>query len=286
LYNEVSAILVPEDDEELVRATREAKVEFASGLSESESIRDFNSGPGLVRYQVRDPYAFRREPCADTSGNYRRRMRPSVYVDGSFRWMAEVESDEEGHVPQKSFVPVTDEMDITLRSMAHERATDEARKLFNMSWATQRALRTEAEARVDVSVDPAILKELLRDFLSDRSSKGIVHALDILIDKVRNGVIGPAVNAVRATHCCGACGDALFTEGEKPALQPCPVCDKWLHKGQKACYHRHVCSHIQGVLCYSHRRATERLQSRQKSEAALSLPRAPTQVGLFLRTPP
>ena len=65
------------DAETACRQTSDQKVEYAAGDSDADSVRDYDSGPGKVRWQRRRPYWYRR----DTNENdltYRRRMKPQL----------------------------------------------------------------------------------------------------------------------------------------------------------------------------------------------------------------
>jgi hypothetical protein len=92
--------LFPEGD--LVQRMEDQKVHFASGDSDDESIRDFGSGPGKIRWHKRDPYTYRLEEGA-AGMNYRRRMKLFI-EDGNPKWHKMTDSDEEGDPKQESFV--------------------------------------------------------------------------------------------------------------------------------------------------------------------------------------
>ena len=70
---------IPEDH--LVQTMKDGKVHFASGNSDSGSIRDYSSGPGKVRWSKREPYCYRREMGASDLC-YRRRMK-LLFQDGN-----------------------------------------------------------------------------------------------------------------------------------------------------------------------------------------------------------
>ena len=96
----------------IVKGVEKAKVHYATGGSDAESIRDFDSGSGGTRFSRRDPYFYRHEDNAN-GFRYRRRCVPyivgeALLCDGTqvneLQWKAEYPSDEEGYVPQPSFV--------------------------------------------------------------------------------------------------------------------------------------------------------------------------------------
>ena len=98
--------------EMIVKGTESAGVFYATGGSDAESIRDFDSGNGASRFSIRDPYFYRREDNAN-GWRYRRKCVPYVLghaqlQDGTpvneLMWRAEYSTDEEGDVPQPSFV--------------------------------------------------------------------------------------------------------------------------------------------------------------------------------------
>ena len=94
------------EDEQLVLLSAQAKVTCASGESDTESIRDFDSGTSKFRYHRRKPYWYRRDNCLgceDGSRKYRRRMKPTGESASTFGWTPEAESDEDGENNQESF---------------------------------------------------------------------------------------------------------------------------------------------------------------------------------------
>ncbi len=62
-------------DATLLKILNERQVEFATGNSDAESVRDFESGPGNVRWSKRSPYWFRREMNANEV-RWRRKVKP------------------------------------------------------------------------------------------------------------------------------------------------------------------------------------------------------------------
>ena len=95
-------------DEELVKVIHFQKVYCASGESDTESIRDMESGSGEFRWHRRHPHWYRRDPCLDDSMSYRRRMKPNLQYENdvgeaSLVWEPEHESDEDGFNKQPSF---------------------------------------------------------------------------------------------------------------------------------------------------------------------------------------
>ena len=79
LHSEVDDSTI--QDEELVKVIHFQKVYCASGESDTESIRDMESGPGEFRWNRRHPYWYRRDPCLDDSRSYRRRMKPNLQYE-------------------------------------------------------------------------------------------------------------------------------------------------------------------------------------------------------------
>ena len=65
--------LVP--DESLVKSVESAKVHYATGGSDAESVRDYDNGLGPVRFHRRDAYSYRREENVEGQ-TYRRRCAP------------------------------------------------------------------------------------------------------------------------------------------------------------------------------------------------------------------
>ena len=96
--------------EELQESAQVEGVQFANGDSDAESIRDYDSGPGLQRWHRREAYFYRREENLEGQ-TYRRRMKLRS-CPFPFRmpksekelWEAECQSDEDGQVCQKTFI--------------------------------------------------------------------------------------------------------------------------------------------------------------------------------------
>ena len=84
-----------------------SNVEYADGDSEAESICDYDSGLGNIRWHRREQYFYRKETNLE-SRPYRRRMQLVVGKVGrdsySLNWEAECESDnDDGYVNQQTF---------------------------------------------------------------------------------------------------------------------------------------------------------------------------------------
>ena len=85
------------------QATTKAGVEFATGDSDEDSIRDYGSGPGKVKFFRRKPYWYRRATNLENM-TYRRRVRPRVFAEG-LGWEDEYASGSDGDNEQPSFAP-------------------------------------------------------------------------------------------------------------------------------------------------------------------------------------
>ncbi len=77
----------------LVRSVDRRQVHYATGDSDAESVRDWDSGPGTIRWAKRPAYFFRRENN-DNEVRWRRRVKPVVKNRDEADWPAENESDE------------------------------------------------------------------------------------------------------------------------------------------------------------------------------------------------
>lgn len=78
------------------------RVCFVGGESDEESVKDFQSGRGKVRWHVRKPYFYRRGRNLD-GYRYRRRMRLTVETN-KLIWSHEEDSDDDGFVHQETFI--------------------------------------------------------------------------------------------------------------------------------------------------------------------------------------
>jgi hypothetical protein len=102
-------------DETLVSSMWQARVEFASGETDTDSICDQEDGDGQKRFWHRNPYAYRRDQKLNGSKCYRRRMMTSIGLDvvepvgtpaaqlGFCKWVPEVDTDDDGFVTQSPF---------------------------------------------------------------------------------------------------------------------------------------------------------------------------------------
>ena len=93
-------------DEELVAATIREKISWASGESDTESIRDFDSGTSRTRWHLRDPYPYRHDDCVDSTEEdpkkYRRLMKPIV-LGQKLDWEPVYPDEGDGYNAQPSF---------------------------------------------------------------------------------------------------------------------------------------------------------------------------------------
>ena len=69
----IEAAHVPDDL--LVEVTKEKDVHYATGESDAESIRDYDSGTGSQRWHRRNPYWYCRQPSSDPTRQFRRMMK-------------------------------------------------------------------------------------------------------------------------------------------------------------------------------------------------------------------
>ena len=191
-------------DEDLVEITKSEQVVCASGESDRESIRDFDSGTGRFRWNRRSPYWFKRELCADEDEQgmkYRRRMKPAV-AGSSLVWKPEYPDNEDGSNEQPSFALSaqigTDEAgritgyhkDVQPNSYAGQ-----SEDLWQQMWGTRftdsntnsmlaltdkyRVVR-KIEAITDDQVDEKLLDEILDDVQGIAVIQGVPQALEEL----------------------------------------------------------------------------------------------------------
>ena len=92
-------------DERIVKSVEEARVEHATGNSEAESIRDFDSGSSGVRFHRRASYWYRGEDNLNRF-RYRRLYKPSVETEGELRDGTPPRRDSYPYVVLGSRIPV------------------------------------------------------------------------------------------------------------------------------------------------------------------------------------
>ena len=132
-------------DEELVKITHLQKVYCASGESDTDSIRDHDSGPGAFRWNLRTPYHYRHNPCLENNKNYRRKMKPNFQFqndvgEASLLWEPEYPSDEDGFNEQPSFAlsaqVATDQQGHKIGAHPDIQPTKTSRSEFQEAWQT------------------------------------------------------------------------------------------------------------------------------------------------------
>jgi len=269
-------------DDDLVLLTTRAQVACASGESDTESIRDFDSGTSKFRYHRRMPYWYRRDPCLnceDGSRMYRRRMKP-VITDASspfpmIGWDPEALSDDDGEVNQESFAlsaqVATDEVgrqvgahpDVQPTIKSQSAAEDRWHAMFGTRFtdantSSVRALKDKyrvvarSKEIMNVEVDFDILFKILDEVRTKIEATNISVALDEAYMLLRRGMDQNTVGLVRVPDKCGQCQLDLLTEEKNAKVRICPFCNCWLHEAD--CYLKHTADHTQGILCRGFRR--------------------------------
>ena len=247
-------------DQQIVEATEEAEVFFATGGSDSETIRDQESGPAPVRWHRRSPYWYRIEPCTEHGGSFRRLMKAKE-KDVELQWETEYASDDEGYVPQPSFIlkstAITDEAgsvvaDVTDAPSKDKDHTDEAWKTeFGTDFPVLTAIRDSVRETDDDKVDQELLDIVLTTFRKICREDGIAIACDDLLDTALRGMPKPVVGSRRCVEGCIHCKGSMFSIGERDNSEEvpweiCPYCDNWIHA---RCLDEHVIGHVEGMLC-------------------------------------
>ncbi len=276
-------------DEDLVEITKSEQVVCASGESDRESIRDFDSGTGRFRWNRRSPYWFKRELCADEDEQgmkYRRRMKPAV-AGSSLVWKPEYPDNEDGSNEQPSFALSaqigTDEagrITGTHRDVQPVSYTGQSEDLWQQMWGTRftdsntnsmlaltdkyRVVR-KIETITDDQVDEKLLDEILDDFQGIAVTRGVPHALEELFLLLRRGMNKQAVGIKRVPDKCGHCEGDLFTPEGGADSQICPFCNCWLHK---TCAETHMVQHVKGILCRGSRRWKDRKTTKDANAGA------------------
>ena len=86
--------------------TRTERVEFATGESDDETIRDHECGPAKSRIVAQTPYHYRLEPTLENVGDYRRKMVLVPSGMSSHRCLEQAASSSSDHAfPFLKWVP-------------------------------------------------------------------------------------------------------------------------------------------------------------------------------------
>ena len=262
------AVLGGVNDQALLEETQVSEVHFANGDSDSESIRDYDAGPGLQRWHRRDQYFYRREENVEGQ-TYRRRMK---LIDNTVPWQApiwteETEADADGYVRQKSFIePSTVLIDeVTGEAKGLVKYEDphleaEGNPLVPAWRLNQKAIEFKIQ-QPPTSAEPDL--ELRDQWLSVMGYK--VHKLEELWMVINQGH-DPLSGGLSRDLRCVACGDPWkgqsVAQGAPEPLIACVYCNGLVHE---ACKEKHDQKHIEEDFYKGLRRREEGIR---RAEAA------------------
>ena len=281
------------DDYKLLQSIEAAGVHSAGGHSDSESIRDYDSGPGQIRWSHREPYWFRRE--FNVNGVlWRRRMKFHVVEDATWKgkmdrvspWIPEYDSDSDtGDVNQPSVVVPSqihlDESGLEAGLVAEVQGytTEGATKLGKFPWE-QGYCR---EAIMDASA--ATLEEMKRQKLDAKDVKlwrseleqsralGYEEELQEIWSCFKRGYTKPPVGVKRSLECL-ACGEQVL-RGVKAHedINICIHCSGFVHKEE--CELQHGLLHAGACLIKGMQLQREAREKTEAAEAIISAGRKP-----------
>jgi hypothetical protein len=202
--------------------------------------------------------------------------------EGYLKWEPEVQSDDEGHVPQPSFILNSEVMvdehgnpcgkDPTIHpavgakiANAHGQSSSAWKGMFRDDQFGAKCIKDHKMNITDDSVDMSVLNDTLFAYYAVSDKEGPCEALDLLLELVRVGLAKPPVGAQRKTKQCKDCCEPLFRPVVAAGLRICVVCNDWLHGD---CYAEHMKGHVTGLLCLGWRK-------QQKAKSDCERARAP-----------
>ena len=245
-------------EEDLRTSAAAAQCSLATGESDNESIRDFESGTSAIEYHRTEPYIFRRETSL-SNARYRRRVVPVVdtSMEGqrAVRWKAEVDSDDDGEVRQRSFIRSTAEA-VREGAPAVSASMEEWTAQYK-DWKRQSEGLPQASLCDEYTVTSEVLREIEESIQAKSASfSGSMHTLrDNLWKTLELGSRTWNTSGNRSSN-CGGCGFYVFrgtvnmhicakeeTPKEEIPISPCTTCGVWLHTGGE-CYAKHMKEHF------------------------------------------
>ena len=272
-YHLLMAVSVP--DEVLYVSTQDNDVSFATGDSDAESVRDWESGTGKIRFSRRKPYFFRREKN-DMGQQWRRHVKPVVRDTHDVDWTVMYETDEEtGEVPQPTVVvPASVKID----EAGHEAGVHEdlqgyltagASSLVKRPWETGYIAIRDGEAMDEVAAAPfADVQDWLTGHILalQRNKTTAVTVLEEFYRVYRLGANPVKVGATRDTTPCCVCTEGWWhAEILKPReMTVCPRCNRWAHQG---CMEDHLTGHAMELLGRGLHRDKEAMARREAAVA-------------------
>jgi len=195
----------------IYESAKAAEVKYAGGGSESDSIRDHDSGPGKIRWHRRKPYHYRREPN-ENEVTFRRRMRFKAENTETVHWDVEAESDDEGRVMQESFVltaqkAVDESGEITgppaeLQGYISEGASNVAVRPWEKGFLSVR----DGAIPFDDTIDHDLIRSIMTRLGGcPNTMEGHGAALTELCRLMDMGHVPHAIGEPRNAEVCGAC---------------------------------------------------------------------------------
>lgn len=277
---------LPEED--LVQCMQDQKVHFASGDSDDDSVRDYDSGPGKIQCHKRMPYTYRREIGA-ANVYYRRRIKLFV-EDGSPNWRKMTDSDEEGGPKQESFV-----LSATLEQDAAGVPIGEKIETEELPFRTQAALLTIPGTKEEM--DTPLLKAHLVNYSEVLVDRVTTHAkelpplsgkeddsvqttmladcklagvLEDLCITMRNGYGAPSAVCLRELTCPECTRGVFYGEDPEQGLdnEICRHCNAMVHS---ECAHAHLTNHIQDCICRGVVKRETSVKAQQELDADFGL---------------